>query len=235
MSQDFTTTCWTVILDASKTSIQESRPALESMCAKYWEPLYAYARRSGKSHQDAQDSTQAFFEHLLEKNLPKRASPELGRFRCFLLTALRNFMHSEHRDATALKRGGKTAIHVSLEEEPCLADEISTAESPEAAYDRKWAHTLLNMALDRLAEQQRGLGSADRFAIMRPLLLDPERTAEVHAQLSARFNLTDGGIRTAMSRLRANFRDIVRQEVARIVDDPAEIDDEIAHLLKALR
>ncbi len=235
MRSDFTTTCWTLVLDAASTCPVESRPALEALCRQYWEPLYAYARGSGMTHQDAQDTTQSFFEHLLETNLAGRATPNRGRFRSFLLGALRNFMHAEHRNATTQKRGGDAGPHLSMSQHPDLADEIITSETPEAAYERKWAHTVVNIALDKLATEQAATGTAARFAALRPLLLDPARGTNAQADLSARLGMTDGSIRTAMSRLRARFRDIVRKEVSRLVADPAEIDDEIAHLLRALR
>jgi len=232
MSSSFTTTRWTIILEASRVNAAESRPALEALCKTYWEPLYAYARSCGRCHEDAQDTTQAFFKHLLEKNLPGIASPELGRFRCFLLTALRNFMIAEHRNASRLKRGGEAGAHLSLEAAYEVPVEFNTSDT---VYDRQWAHTLIQLALDKLGSQQAELGNAERFAVLRPLLLEPERGAAAQKELATRLNMTEGSIRTAMSRLRSQFRDIVRHEVSCIVDDPTEIDDEIAYLLRALR
>lgn len=233
MSQDFHTTRWTLVLDAARTDGDQSRPALEYLCRTYWKPLYAYARRSGKCHDDAQDSIQAFFEYLLKKNLAGRADPEVGRFRTFLLSSLRHFMLTEHRDATTQKRGGNVSLHIPFDESFENLAEFSDNETPAAAYERKWAHTLVNLALDRLAAEQTASGLGDRFRFLRTLLLDPSNAAAIHPRLNAAFGMTDGAIRTSLSRLRARFREIIRMEVARLVDDPAEIEDEILHLLKS--
>lgn len=221
------------MLDAAKADLERSRPALEILCRAYWPPLYAYARRCGKNHEDAQDSIQSFFAHLLGKNLPGRANPESGRFRTFLLSSLRHFMMTEHRDATTQKRG-RNAVHLPLNMITETAADSCTADTPEAAYERKWAHTLVNIALNQLAEQQSSSGNQARFALLRPLLLDTSDSAAIHARLNAEHGMTEGSIRTALTRLRARFRDILRREVARLVDDPAEVDHEIAHLLQAM-
>jgi len=234
VSQDFLTTRWTLVLDAAKSDFESSRPALETLCRAYWPPLYAYARRTGKNHEDAQDIIQSFFAYLLGKNLPGRANPDYGRFRTFLLSSLRHFMMAAHRDKTTHKRGRNAGPHLPLDMITETAADCSTADTPEMAYERKWAHTLVNIALDQLAEQQSSSGNQARFALLRPLLLDSTDSATSHARLTAEFGMTEGSIRTALSRLRTRFRDIVRQEVARLVDDPAEVNDEIAHLLKSM-
>jgi RNA polymerase sigma-70 factor (ECF subfamily) len=232
MNPQFYTTCWTVVIDSAKSNPAESRPALEALCRTYWAPLYAYAVSSGKSHEDAEDITQAFFGHLLEKNLPGGADPEVGRFRSYLLASLRYFMIDWHRHATSQRRGGAN-LTVPLRE----AEYLSTAgDTPEAAYDRKWAHILIGIALDTLAAEQDKVGHGDRFAMMRPLLLDPEGGREsAMAELVDRYDMTPGHIRTTLSRLRARFREIVRLEVSRLVADASEIDAEIAHLLRAMQ
>jgi len=234
MSSSFNTTCWTVILDSAKDNPAESRPALESLCRTYWEPLYSYVRRAGQNHQDAQDITQAFFEHLLEKEMPRHADPSLGRFRAYLLGSLHHFLRDHIRHHNTLKRGGQIK-HVPLDAE-ALPDPGSDSDSPESAFDRKWAHTLINLCLDRIQSEQTGLGQKERFALMRPLLLSPgDHQSPAAGELASRHGMSPGSIRTALSRLRARFREIVRQEVSRLVADASEIDDEIAHLLRALR
>lgn len=233
MSSHFDTTRWTLVLDAGKTSATESLPALETLCQAYWAPLHAYVCRTGRSHEDAEDITQAFFEHLLTRNLPGRANPQIGRFRTFLLSSLRNFMLTFHRDATRQKRGGiRTSEHLNIDD---LAETLpSSNDSPETAYERQWAQTLVNIALDELARQQSDSGNQDRFALLRPLLLESADSAAIQARLITEHGMTEGSIRTTLSRLRSRFREIVRQEVARLVDDPAEVDDELAYLLRAM-
>jgi len=235
MNNSFSTTRWTLVLDAADTAGGDNRPALEVLCRQYWAPLYSFARQKGQSHEDAQDSTQAFFAHLLESNLPARATPELGRFRSFLLKAFQNFLSIQYRDATRVKRGGTDAMHLSMDEYPSLHEEVLSGDSPERSYERKWAHTLLNLALEQLAEQQRELNNQERFTAMRPLLLNAQKGDAAEKDLARQLGMSETNIRASLSRLRGDFRDLVRAEVARIVDDPADIDDEIAYLLRALK
>jgi RNA polymerase sigma-70 factor (ECF subfamily) len=233
MSSFFNTTCWNVIVDSAKTNPAESRPALESLCQTYWEPLYSYIRSSGQSHENAQDITQSFFKHLLEKNLPGHADPGLGRFRSYLLSSLRHFMVDWHRASRSLKRGSQ------VEQVPFEAEFLrglpSHGEMPEAAYDRKWAHTLITLCLDRIGAEQAMIGQSERFSLMRPLLLAPGDRGTAAGELTSRFGMTPGSIRTAISRLRARFREIVREEVSRLVADSSEIDDEIGYLFRAMQ
>ena len=136
MSSYFNTTCWTVILDSAKSDPAESRPALQSLCQTYWEPLYSYARRSGQSHENAQDITQSFFKHLLEKNLPGHADPGLGRFRSYLLSSLRHFMVDYHRSSKSLKRGGQVE-HVPFNS--ALVNTITVSAFPPVAPPKELA------------------------------------------------------------------------------------------------
>lgn len=235
MIAQFQTTQWTLILQAAEVESPLSLQALEQLCQRYQPPLLAYARGFGLKEHDAQDMTQSFFQHLLEKNLPARANPELGRFRSFLLVALRNFMHVVHRNATRERRGGPFSEHISLDDDTHpLPETLMTEASATNAFDRQWAHTLLKIAIDRLETEQAGQGYAERFALVRPLLLSAESRDEVVAALIQNHGMSDGSARTMLSRLRARFRDLVREEVMRVVNDPSEVDEEISYLLKAL-
>lgn len=231
----FETTQWTLILQAAEEDNPMGQQALEHFCRRYQPPLLAYARSFGLGEHDAQDVTQSFFQHLLEKNLPARADRALGRFRSFLLVSFRNFMSAMHRNATRQRRGGPTAEHVPLQEDLNETPDSLMVESNAAnAFDRQWAHTLLQIAIDRLEAEQAAQGHAVRFALMRPLLLSPDSRDAVIAMLVEKHGMTDGAARTLLSRLRARFRDLVREEVQRVVNDPAEVDEEISHLLKVL-
>lgn len=131
--------------------------------------------------------------------------------------------------------GGVNVTHLSMDEYPLLHEEVLSTDSPERSFDRKWAHTLLNLALDQLADQYKAYGYEDRFLAMRPILLTPHKGETVEKDLARKLGMTEVNIRTTLKRLRSDFRDLVRAEVARIVDDPADIDDEIAYLLRALK
>lgn len=235
MIAQFQTTQWTLILQAAEVDGPLSMQALEQLCRRYQPPLLAYARGFGLKEHDAQDMTQSFFEHLLEKNLPARANRELGRFRSFLLVSLRNFMSVTHRNATRERRGGPAAQHISIEDElHQLPESMVTDSSAANAFDRQWAHTLLQISIDRLEVEQSAQGHGERFALVRPLLLSTDARDEVIAALIQNHGMSDGSARTMLSRLRARFRDLVREEVTRVVNDPAEVDEEISYLLKAL-
>jgi RNA polymerase sigma-70 factor (ECF subfamily) len=149
---------------------------------------------------------------------------------------LRNFIHVTHRNATRERRGGDANNHISLQDENHdLEAQLATAESADLAFDREWAHTLIQIALDELEKEQTVQGTNERYLLMRPLLLDPEGRDAVFAELLQRYNMADGAARTALSRLRTRFRELVRAEVLRIVQDPKDVDSEIMHLLQMLR
>lgn len=235
MIAEFETTQWSLILEAGDQGGAGHLEALEQLCRRYRPPLLAFARGFGLKDQDAQDVTQAFFQHLLEKNLPSRANPELGRFRSYLLTSLKNFIHVSYRNATRERRGGDPAQHVSLHDgNHELHDHLIADPAQDVSFDREWAHTLIRIAIDELAKEQEQQGKSERFALMRPLLLDPSGREAVFAELQARFGMAEGAARTALSRLRTRFRELVRTEVQRVVNDPAEVDAEIAYLLRVL-
>jgi RNA polymerase sigma factor (sigma-70 family) len=237
MIANFETTQWSLILEAADSGHSSHMNALEQLCRRYRPPLLAFARGFGLKDQDAQDVIQSFFLHLLEKNLPSRATPELGRFRSFLLGSLRNFIHVTHRNATRERRGGPSNSHVSLQdEEHDLESQLAIDDpSPDLAFDREWAHTLIQIALDELEKEQAAQGTTERYLLLRPLLLDPEDRDAIFAELHQRFQMADGAARTALSRLRTRFRELVRAEVLRIVQDPNDVDAEITHLLQMLR
>ena len=236
MSLPFETTNWSLIIEAADEGREDSLQALDQLCRRYRPPLLAYSRRFGLSEPDAEDATQSFFHHFIRSNLPSRANRDLGRFRSFLMVSLRNFLNAQHRHATRERRGGGTAEHVSLDDDQHgLADQLAAEDSPELAYDREWARTLVRIAMDALAAEQAAQGKGERFELMRPMLLDPERRDEIHAELCAKHDLSDGAARVVLSRLRARFRELLRAEVARIVTTPEEMDDEIAYLASHLR
>jgi DNA-directed RNA polymerase specialized sigma24 family protein len=237
MNPHFETTSWSMIFCAADPGRADSIQALEALCRRYWAPLVFYARRSGIREQDAEDVTQSFFEHLLAKNLPGRTEPALGRFRSFLMVSFRNFMHVTRRNATRMRRGGSDTPHLSLQDEAHdlgerLAGERDTAEEE---FDRKWAHTVVKLAMDELQREQEALGKAARFELIRPLLLDPAQRGDVVEKLRQQMGICDAALRTMLSRMRARFRELVYAEVARCVDDPKSVEAEILYLLKLLR
>src|SRR3984885_10646285 len=185
---EFSTTEWSVVLQAGQERGPGSAQALEALCRAYWPPLYSYARREGLTPQDAQDATQEFIGNLLRRNDLASVSPEKGRFRCFLLGALKNFLVSRWRTENALKRGSQfefVALEFGEAEKLCQP-ELTDQLSPEKAFDRRWAMTVMACALDRLRAEHQSPEQAKLFAALQPVLAGSgrmEKQAELAGEL----------------------------------------------------
>jgi RNA polymerase sigma-70 factor (ECF subfamily) len=231
----FWTTHWSQVLLAGQPDSTRARQALGNLCQRYWYPLYVFVRRQGQGPEDAQDLVQGFFARLLEKNYLKNADPERGRFRTFLLVALRRFMANEWDRANRLKRGGGRAI-VSLDEQD--TEERYKAEavdemSPEKAYERQWATVVLRRVLEQLEEEFSSAGKERLFTEL-STYLGGEPGAGSYAEIAARLGMTEGALKVAVHRLRQRYRELLRMEIANTVASPEEIDDEIRELFAAL-
>lgn len=227
----FVTTHWSVVLSAREQDSPRNREALEILCRTYWFPLYAFVRRQGRSPHDAQDLTQEFFARLLEKEYLKSVAQEKGRFRTFLLVALKRFLANEWDRQRAQKRGGGAAI-VSIDQE--LAESRFAAEpvhqlQPDLLFDRQWALTLLERTMTRLHDEYSSTGRAKLFELLRGCLAKDE-SALPYAQIASRLNLTEAAVKMAVQRLRARYREILRAEIADTVASPDEVEEEIRHL-----
>jgi len=234
-SAGFATTHWSLVLQAGHKPQQAADQALATLCQNYWYPLYAYVRRHVKDTSEAHDLTQEFFARLLEKDLLALATPERGRFRSFLLTALKNFLANEWNKAHARKRGG-TRPTLSLDLDAgdsryCL--EPSHELTPERLYERKWALTLLDRVLDRLREEYAAGGKGEQLACLAPFLGGNPAEA-TYADVAKELGMTAGAAKVAAHRMRKRYRDLLRNELAQTVADPADIDDEINRLFQVL-
>ncbi len=229
----FATTHWTVVLEAGDPDNAEVTRALESLCQSYWLPLYAYARKSGRKEEEAKDLTQGFFEKLLEKNYLGIADRRRGRFRWFLLTAFKGFLANEWDRQTALKRGGKNQPiswdQVSPEERYHL--EPTHDQTPDLAYEKRWALTLIGNARQKLGNEFRDAAKEERFKLLEPHLLGG---GERYADIAAKLGTTEGALKQEVRRMRLRFREILRAEVGQTVASPDEVDDEIAYLMDVL-
>ncbi|MHC1766223.1 MAG: RNA polymerase sigma factor [Verrucomicrobiia bacterium] len=231
----FATTHWSVVLAAGERDSPPAAEALEKLCRAYWYPLYACIRRRGYSSQDAQDLTQGFFALLLAGNYLARADRERGRFRTFLLTAFNNFLHNEHDRVIALKRGGGREI-VSWEQnvaEGRYAKEPAAGLSPEQLFEKRWAATLLERVLARLRGEFDQTKPRELFDQLKAHLWG-EDEAIPYAQLAGHFAMTVSALKVTVHRLRRRYRDLLREEIAQTVADPAEIDDEIQYLIRVM-
>jgi len=231
----FATTHWSVVLSAREKDSPRSAEALETLCRTYWYPLYAFVRRQGQSPHDAQDLTQSFFARLLEKDYLQAAAREKGRFRTFLLMALKRFLANEWDRARAQKRGG-AQVHVPLDTE--LAEQRYQVEPTEGVtadkvYERRWALTLLDQTMARLRQEFAEAGKQDEFAHLK-VFLTAEKGAIGYAEIASKTGMAEGAVRVAVHRLRRRFREVFREEIAHTVARPEDIDEEVRHLLDAL-
>lgn len=233
--QGFPHTRWSVVLAATQKSSPEADVALETICRAYWYPLYAFVRRSGQSPHDAQDLTQEFFQHLLEKRWLDAADREKGRLRTFLVTALKHFMAKEWRRVSAQKRGGGQA-HVPIDTvfaESRFAAEQATQLPAEAVFDQQWALTLLELTTLRLEAEFVAAGKVNEFAVLKSCLVTAHRAID-YASVAIQLEMSEGAARVAVHRLRKRFRELYREEISQTLPDRAELDGELRYLAEIL-
>ncbi len=231
----FVATRWTVVLQAGHKSSPHSDRALAELCQTYWYPLYAYVRRQGRSKEDAEDLVQAFFGKFLEKNHLDGLSAERGKFRAFLLASLKHFLANEWDKSQRQKRGGG-ALHLSLDWQD--ADdryhlEPAAPDNPERTFDREWALALLNRVVDRLRAECEAEGRIGVFAQAKEFLT-VGRDAIPYAEAARKIGMEEGALRVAVHRLRKRYRELLRDEIAQTLADPAQADEELRSLMTAL-
>ena len=231
----FVTTRWTIVLQAGRKSSLQSDHALGELCQTYWYPLYAFVRRKGKTKEDAEDLVQAFFEKFLEKNYLEGLSAERGKFRAFLLASLQHFLANEWDKAQRQKRGGGVT-HLSLDWQS--ADERFHLDppdpsSPNKTYDREWALALLERVIARLRDECATDGKQKLFEQAKGYLMVGE-LAIPYAEAAAALGLDEGTVRVVVHRLRKRYRELLRNEIAQTLDDPAQVAEELRSLQAAL-
>jgi RNA polymerase sigma factor (sigma-70 family) len=233
----FPATRWSMVLNAGHESSAQAGTALETLCRAYWYPLYCFARRQGRSHHEAEDSTQAFFIRMLASDRIARARPERGRFRSFLLTALRNFLTNEWERASAEKRGGGNnplPLEFGTAAERFAQEPADPALSPEQVFDRAWAHGLIDQVIMELRDEYTKSGRGALFGVLGPRIWSTAN-AEPAEQLATQLGLTIQAFDVALHRLRRRVGERLRAHVAETVATEAEIEDELRHLVAALQ
>lgn len=231
----FATTHWSVVLAAAHEQTPQSAGALEQLCLTYWRPLYVYVRRRGHGPEDAQDLTQQFLAEFLAKGAFELADPARGRFRTFLLKCLQNFLADEWKRAHRIKRGGGNPP-ISLDAQGLEQwYSLAAAESmtPERAYERRWAMTLLEEVLAAMGRDYAQAGKSQQFAVLQELLWGTDEAAS-YSRVAAELRLSEGAARVAVYRLREQYRERLRAQVAQIVSEPGQIDDELHHLIEIM-
>ncbi len=231
----FATTHWSVVLAAADPETPKAAAALENLCRSYWYPLYAYVRRRGYGPEDAQDLTQEFFARFLEKGFFRLADPARGRFRTFLLKSLQHFLADEWKRAHRAKRGGGT-LPLSLDgaaAEARYAAGLADTATPERLYEEHWAMTLLEQVLEQMREDYVRTGKARLFEVCQDFLWGPDPSVS-YAALAQDLAMTEGAFRGAVHRLREQYRERLRAEVAHTVSHPGEVDAELHYLISVI-
>ena len=236
----FPATQWTLLVNRCRSMDPGDRKqALETLCRDYWYPLYAFARRQGSGREDAEDLTQGFLSYLLERELFASASQELGKMRTFLLTIFQRYIGDVRTRDRAQKRGGGQAV-LSLdlrEGEGRYVNEPADTVTPEALYDRSWAMSLLDAALNDLGENEARAGRGRHFTVLEPFLNAAAVAEGSYEKVSSELGLSEEAARKAVSRLRQKFRECLRKQIAATLHQPdeAQVDEELASLRAALR
>jgi len=233
--QFFATTRWSVVMAARDESSPTSTEALETLCRGYWYPLYAFVRRSGRSPHDAEDLTQEFFARLLQKHWLDAVEQERGKFRSFMVTAMKRFLANEWDKSQTAKRGGGYS-HVPLDPEAAearYAQEPAYPCSADSVYERRWALTLLDHAMACLRAEYDRDGRENDFAQLKGFLT-ADRGEIPYAQIAGSFGISEGNARVAVHRLRKRFREVFRETIADTVTNPAEVDAEVRYVVEIL-
>jgi RNA polymerase sigma factor (sigma-70 family) len=231
----FTTTHWSVVLDAQSES-PAAHEALEKLCRIYWRPIYSFVRRQGVGPEEAEDLTQGFFAELLERKSLSAVRKEKGRLRSYLLGALKYFLADERRRAMAIKRGkGQRLIPLEeLRSDDRIEMEPADPVTAERIYERRWAMTVLERVLSRLKDEFAAAGNARLFDSLKQLLPD-EPGAPSQADIAAQLGMTENAVRQAFHRFRQRCQLLLREEIAHTVATPADIEDELRHLIAVIR
>ncbi len=232
----FETTIWSDVVRAADPEDSRRAEALERLCRRYWYPVYVFVRRRGFNATEAQDRTQSFFAHLLEKDLLHSIDHTKGRFRSFLITAVKWHLANEWDRVQSLKRGSDTVVF-SLDEELAesrFARAVDEEDTPEEAFDRQWARDILESAMIALRKEMESEGVGERFEPLSSVVLGDADSAP-YEQLSDQLGLSVGGIKSAVRRMRRRVGELFREEITGTVTRPEEIQGEVKYLLALLR
>jgi len=232
----FHTTRWTMVMRAQGDA-PEAKAALGELCENYWGPVFRFLRREGRSEDDSRELAQEFFERLLSGGGIDRADPEKGRFRSYLLGALKHFLAERKRNASRQKRGGDAVVQ-SIESggtdtSPGMPIPDPAGAVPDTFFDREWALAVMDRGLTSVQAAFEKSGKETQFETLKPWLIgDTESLSQ--AEAAAELGLTSGAVKVAIHRLRKQFSEAVRDEIAQTVDTAEEVGEELRYLIEVL-
>lgn len=231
----FETTRWSLVVAAGSDDSSAARAALAALCEAYWYPLYAYVRRHGASADDARDLTQGFLASLIERRGLAGLRQDRGRFRAFLLASLKHFLANDRARQRTQKRGsGIPPMPLTFDDaEGRYRVEPAEPETPETLYERRWALTVIDRVLARLRQEWEARGRGAEFNELKTCLLGQSPPGGYMA-IADRLGTTEGAVKVAVHRLRRQFQAGLRRDIAETVSNPADVDDEIRYLVRAL-
>jgi len=231
----FTTTHWSVVLTAKQQTSAEAEAALERLCRIYWWPLYAFLRRRGYEHHEAEDLTQEFFARLLAKDFLRAVDQSKGKFRSYLLASMENFLAKQWRRAKAQKRGGGLQF-VSLDAdlvESRYAQVATATTSAEKVFEQQWALTVLDQVVSRLREEFRTNGKKSEFEALKTFLTGERRTG-AYAEMAEKLGTTEPAVKMIVYRMRQRYGELLHAELAQTVSRPEDVEEELRALFAAL-
>lgn len=233
--EQFVSTRWTHVLAAANPEHPETREALSALCRSYWPPLYSFVRRHGYAPADAEDLTQGFFARLLRLESLAQVRRERGRFRAFLLAGLKHYLADERDHERAAKRGAALTepLDAGEAETRYQREPVDPAITPDQAFDRAWAIALLDRITANLQQDYVDAGQRELFEALK-FCLTGSRSEVPYAELSSRLGMNEPALRVAVHRLRKKYREILRDEIMRTVDNPDEVEDELRYLRRAI-
>jgi RNA polymerase sigma factor (sigma-70 family) len=235
--RQFATTHWSLVDAAKPNEMSETRvrEALEELCRTYWYPLYAFVRNRGYSADDAQDLTQAFFARIIETGGFASADRERGRFRSYLLGAMKHFLANEWHRSQTQKRGGKVQFIEwdALDPEARYAGVSTPSDNPELLFDREWALETIAGAMKTLCDEMASASKSEQFDVLKGGLTGQDELSR--ADIAAKLNMSEGAVKVAVHRLRQRYRHLLRAAIAETVSNEADLDDEMRYLVAVLR
>ncbi|MEM9409969.1 MAG: sigma-70 family RNA polymerase sigma factor [Planctomycetota bacterium] len=235
--QTFKTTHWSLILSSRESDSDIRQKSLGQLCESYWFPLFVYLRRKGYSPDDSADYVQGFFSQLIEKDFLESASPEKGRFRWFLMSAIKRFASKQVNYENAIKRGGGArviSIDLATAEERYQLEPVD-GWTAEKLFDRRWALEVLQQALMQLEQEQEERGKLEIYRELQSTLSGVPISQDRYQEIAEKFSMSAGAVKVAALRLREKYRKILQQLVAQTINESDNIDDELEALLSALR
>ncbi|MFT5299798.1 MAG: DNA-directed RNA polymerase specialized sigma24 family protein [Mariniblastus sp.] len=235
-NRQFETTQWNLVKAINVEDSVASSTALQELCQTYWYPLYSYVRGQGHDANTAADLTQAFFADLLQREDLKKVDPSLGKFRSFLLTAIKHFLMNQWDKRNAQKRGGgRSPLSLNFEEaDGKFALDPFHAQTPELIFQKQWARTLLERVNESLREEFQKRGKVHQFDRLRKFLAGKSNEETVGAA-AAQLGMSEVAVKVAVHRMRQRFGLLLREEIEQTVSTPEEVDTEIQQLFEVLR